>query len=150
MSRKSYIAKTPLYTSTVKYLSIRTMVITSMSRIPACWGLSGFFSWRWVNSLGSHFLFLGLNYPINQEITIGKDLYGREALFAMENCVYTHYKKRHIRDILGRTNFFSIIHMTIIVTKPGIIIDVVGPYFYEKNHDRKWAFHPGRAGDAAA
>ena len=27
--------------------------------------------------------------------------------------------------------------MTIIVTKPGIIIDVVGSYFYEKNHDRK-------------
>ena len=45
------------------------------------------------------------------------------------------YKKRHIRDILGRTNFFSVIHMTlltIIVTKPGIIIDVVGSYFYDK------------------
>ena len=40
--------------------------------------------------------------------------------------------------------------MTIIVTKPGIIIDVVGSYFYEKNHHRKWAFRPGRAGDAAA
>ena len=52
-------------------------------------GPSGFLSWRWVNSLGSHSLFLGLNYPINQEITIGKDLNGREALFAMENCVYT-------------------------------------------------------------
>ena len=48
-----------------------------------------FFSWRRVNSLGSHSLFLGLNYPINQEITVGKDLDGREALFAMENCVYT-------------------------------------------------------------
>ena len=34
-------------------------------------------------------MFLGLNYPINQEITVGKDLDGREALFAMENCVYT-------------------------------------------------------------
>ena len=34
--------------------------------------------------------------------------------------------------------------MTIIVTKPGIIIDVVGSYFY----DRKWAFRPGRAGDS--
>ena len=52
-------------------------------------GPSGFFSWRRVNSLGSHSLFLGLNYPINQEITVGKDLDGREALFAMENCVYT-------------------------------------------------------------
>ena len=45
-------------------------------------------------------------------------------------------KKRHIRDILGRTIFF-LCHaydpsMTIIVTKPGIIIDVVGSYFYDK------------------
>ena len=48
-------------------------------------GPSGFFSWRRVNSLGSHSQFLGLNYPINQEITVGKDLDGREALFAMEH-----------------------------------------------------------------
>ena len=40
--------------------------------------------------------------------------------------------------------------MTIIVTKPGIIIDVVGSTSMTKNHDRKWAFRPGRAGDAAA
>ena len=40
--------------------------------------------------------------------------------------------------------------MMIIVTKPGIIIDVVGSYFYDKKHDRKWAFRPGRAGDTAA
>ena len=33
--------------------------------------------------------------------------------------------------------------MTIIMKKPGIIIDVVGSYFYDKNHDRKWAFRPG-------
>ena len=32
-----------------------------------------------------HTLFLGLNYPINQEITIGKDLDGRESQFSMEN-----------------------------------------------------------------
>ena len=51
-------------------------------------GPSGFFSWRRINNLGSHSMFLGLNYPINQEITIGKDLDGRETLFAMENCVY--------------------------------------------------------------
>ena len=47
-----------------------------------------------------------------------------------------HYKKRHIRDILGRMKFFSChtydTSMTIIVTKPGIIIDVVGSYFYDK------------------
>ena len=36
--------------------------------------------------------------------------------------------------------------ITIIVKKPGIIIDVVGSYFY----DKKWAFRPGRAGDTAA
>ena len=40
-------------------------------------GPSGFFSWRRVSSLGSHSLFLGLNYLINQEITVGKDLDGR-------------------------------------------------------------------------
>ena len=31
-------------------------------------GPLGFFSWRRVNSLGSHSLFLGLNYPINQSL----------------------------------------------------------------------------------
>ena len=36
-----------------------------------------------------HTLFLGLNYAVNQEVTIVKDLDGREALFAMENYVYT-------------------------------------------------------------
>ena len=44
-------------------------------------------------------------------------------------------KKRHIRDILGRTIFLCHTYdtsMTIIVTKPGIIIDVVGSYFYDK------------------
>jgi hypothetical protein len=51
-------------------------------------GPSGFLSWRRVNSLGSHSLFLGLNYPINQEITVGRDLDGREALLAMENYIY--------------------------------------------------------------
>ena len=52
-------------------------------------GPAGFLSWGRVNSLGSYSLFLGLDYPINQEITVGKDLDGGEALLAMENCVYT-------------------------------------------------------------
>ena len=46
-----------------------------------------------------------------------------------------HYKKRHIRDILGRMKKNCHAYdtsMTIIVTKPGIIIDVVGSYFYDK------------------
>ena len=30
--------------------------------------------------------------------------------------------------------------MTIIVTKHGIIIDVVGSYFYDKNHDKNGLF----------
>ena len=34
--------KNPLYTSTVKYVSIRTVVVMSMSRIPAWWGLQDF------------------------------------------------------------------------------------------------------------
>ena len=64
---------------------------------------------------------------------------------------FIHYKKRHIR--WAERIFFCHTYdtsMTIIVTKPGIIIDVVGSYFYDKNHDKKWAFRPGRAGDAAA
>ena len=27
---------------------------------------------------------------------------------------HKHYKKRHIRDILGRTTFFPVIHMTLL------------------------------------
>jgi hypothetical protein len=50
-------------------------------------GPSEFLSWRRVNSLGSHSLFLGLNYPIDQEIILGNDPDGREALFARENYV---------------------------------------------------------------
>ena len=40
-------------------------------------------------------------------------------------------KKRDIRDILGRTKTYDT-SMTIIVTEPGIIIDVVGSYFCDK------------------
>ena len=52
-------------------------------------------------------------------------------------------KKRHIRDILGRTIYFCHAYdtsMTIIVTKPGIIIDVVGSYFYDKKSRQKMGF----------
>ena len=48
----------------------------------------------------------------------------------------SHYKKRQIHDILGRTIFFCHTYdtfMTIIVTKPGIIIDVVGSYCDKKS-----------------
>ena len=54
-----------------------------------------------------------------------------------------HYKKRHIHDILGRTKFFCHTYdtsMMIIVTKPGIIIDVVGSYFYDKKSRQKMGF----------
>ena len=65
----------------------------------------------------------------------------------------TLQKKTHPRHFGPNEFFFRHTYdtsMTIIVTKPGIIIDVVGSYFYDKNHHRKWAFCPGRAGDAAA
>ena len=40
--------------------------------------------------------------------------------------------------------------MTIIVSKLGIIIVWWAPTSMTKNHDQKWAFRPGRAGDATA
>ena len=64
-----------------------------------------------------------------------------------------HYKKDTSVTFWAKHIFFCHTYgtsMTIIVTKHGIIIDVVGSYFYEKNHDRKWAFRPGRAEEAAA
>ena len=67
----------------------------------------------------------------------------------LDSNLFTHTtKKRHIRDILGRTEKNCHTYdtsMTIIVTKSGIIIDVVGSYFYEKNHDKNGLFvHPTR------
>ena len=65
----------------------------------------------------------------------------------------SHHYKKDTTVTFWAEQFFCHTYdtsMMIIVTKPGIIKDVVGSYFYDKNHDRKWAFHPGRAGDAAA
>ena len=62
-------------------------------------------------------------------------------------------KKDTSMTFWAERNFFCHTYdtsMTIIVTKLGIIIDVVGSYFMTKNHDRKWAFRTGRARDAAA
>ena len=54
----------------------------------------------------------------------------------MTIATWYHYKKGHICDILGQMIFFFFhtydTSMMIIVTKPGIIIDVVGSYFYDK------------------
>ena len=62
---------------------------------------------------------------------------------------YRHYKKYTSVTFWAEQFFFCHTYdtsMMIIVTKPGIIMDVVGSYFY----DKKWAFRPGRAGDAVA
>ena len=89
MSQKSYIAKK---TNIYKHREIREYLDNGCyvyEQDTSFLGPLRFLSWRRVNNLGSHSLFLGLNYSINQEITVRKDLDGREALFAMENCVYT-------------------------------------------------------------
>ena len=58
---------------------------------PSFSGPSGIFDWRLVSSLGTRSLFVGLNYPINQEITDGKDHDGSVVSFIRQNCVYTMY-----------------------------------------------------------
>ena len=60
---------------------------------PSFSGPSGIFDWRLVNSLGTRSLFVGLNYPINQEITDGKDHDGSMVSFIRQNCVYTTYMR---------------------------------------------------------
>ena len=50
-------------------------------------------------------------------------------------CLFTLQKKDTSVTFWAERNFFCHTYdtyMTIIVTKPGIIIDVVGSYFYEK------------------
>src|SRR4051812_22854859 len=89
MSRQSYIAKKTIVYKHHKVCEYPESGCYVYEQNTSLLGPLGFLSWRRVNSLGSHSLFLGLNYPINQEITVGKDLDGREALFARENCVYT-------------------------------------------------------------
>ena len=51
---------------------------------PSFSGPSGIFDWRLVSSLGTRSLFVGLNYLINQETTVGKDHNGREAPFGRD------------------------------------------------------------------
>ena len=58
---------------------------------PSFSGPSGIFDWRLVSSLGTRSLFVGLNYPINQEITGGKDHDGSAVSFIRQSCVYTAY-----------------------------------------------------------
>ena len=70
-----------------------------------------------------------------------------------EKSINTTKKKTHPWQF-GPNEFFSChaydTYMMIIVTIPGIIIDVVGSYFYDKKSWQKWAFRPGRDGDTAA
>ena len=82
MSQKSYIAKNPTIYKHHEIREYPDIGCYVYEQDTGLLGPLGFFSWRRVNRLGSHSLFLGLNYPINQEITVGKDLDGREALFA--------------------------------------------------------------------
>ena len=80
MSRRSYIAKTYIVYKQHEireYPEIGSYIYVQNTRLL---GPSGFLSWRQVNSLGSHCLFLGLIYPINQEINLGKVHGGREAV----------------------------------------------------------------------
>ena len=58
---------------------------------PSFSGPSGIFDWRLVSSLGTCSLFVGLNYPINQEIIDGKDHDGSAVSFIRQKCVYTAY-----------------------------------------------------------
>ena len=56
-------------------------------------------------------------------------------LLRMLLCIQLHYKKKDTSVTFWAEQFFCHTYdtsMTIIVTKPGIIIDVVGSYFYDK------------------
>lgn len=73
----------------------------------------------------------------NQPTPGGSREEGRDApsSFLITLQLYNNYKKRHIRDILAERIFLGHTYdtsMMIIVTKPGIIIDVVGSYFCDK------------------
>ena len=57
---------------------------------PSSFGL-GVFLWRRVYSLGTHSLFLGLNYPMNVEIHDGQPPDGTLKPFLRKNCVYGSY-----------------------------------------------------------
>ena len=67
---------------------------------PSFSGPSGIFDWRLVSSLGTRSLFVGLNYPINQEITDGKDHDGSAVSFIRQNYVYTATMRLCMHHIL--------------------------------------------------
>ena len=58
---------------------------------PSFSGTLGFFYWRLVSGLGTCSMFHGQNYPVNQEITDGKDHDDSAVSFIRQNCVYTAY-----------------------------------------------------------
>ena len=58
---------------------------------PSFSGPPGIFDWRLVSSLGTGSVFVGQNYPINQDITDDKDHDGSMVSFIRQNCVYTAY-----------------------------------------------------------
>ena len=81
------------FARTGRVVSRNTITVTARSfeQDPSFSGPSGIFDWRLVSSIGTRSLFLGLNYPINQEITNGKDHDGSAVSFIRQNCVYTAY-----------------------------------------------------------
>ena len=61
---------------------------------PSFSGPSGIFDWRLVSSLGTRSLFVGLNYPINQEITDGKDHDGSTVSLIRQNMSFRPFRPR--------------------------------------------------------
>ena len=51
----------------------------------------GVFIWKRVDNLGTHSLFIGLNYPMNLKINDGNGTSGTLTPFLRKNCVYISY-----------------------------------------------------------